>query len=99
MRQYDGKTITQEHIENLAKWGTKDAKENVEVPFKPARMVLQDYTGVPVVVDLASLRTAMANMGGDPKQINPEIPVDLVIDHAEQVDKFGRSRLRYGKLP
>ncbi|WP_028399593.1 aconitate hydratase AcnA [Ectobacillus panaciterrae] len=96
LRQYDGKAIKQKHIENLTKWGTKDAKENVDVPFKPARIVLQDFTGVPVVVDLASLRTAIANMGGDPEQINPEIAVDLVIDHAEQVDKFGTpDALRY----
>ncbi|MCR8635538.1 aconitate hydratase AcnA [Paenibacillus radicis (ex Xue et al. 2023)] len=89
LRQYDGKTITIEHIENLAQWGTAQMKENVDVPFKPARIVLQDFTGIPVVVDLASLRTAMSDMGGDPALINPEIPVDLVIDHAEQVDQFG----------
>ncbi|MBG9914996.1 aconitate hydratase AcnA [Bacillus sonorensis] len=89
LRQYDGKVIRKEHIENLAKWGTDEMKQNVDIPFKPARIVLQDFTGVPVVVDLASLRTAMAEMGGDPEQINPDIPVDLVIDHAEQVDQFG----------
>ncbi|SFK73637.1 aconitate hydratase [Paenibacillus sp. 1_12] len=89
LRQYDGKAIKKEHIENLSKWGTKEMKENMDVPFKPARIVLQDFTGVPVVVDIASLRKAMHDMGGDPKRINPEIQVDLVIDHAEQVDKFG----------
>ncbi|TXK79105.1 aconitate hydratase AcnA [Paenibacillus sp. N3.4] len=89
LRQYDGKAVQREHIENLCKWGTNEMKENVDVPFKPARIVLQDFTGVPVVVDLASLRKAMKDMGGDPERINPEIPVDLVIDHAEQVDKFG----------
>ena len=61
----------------------------MEVPFKPSRVILQDFTGVPVVVDLASLRSAMAEMGGDPDKINPEIPVDLVIDHSVQVDKYG----------
>ena len=60
-----------------------------EVPFKPSRVVLQDFTGVPVVVDLASLRSAMKEMGGDPDKINPEIPVDLVIDHSVQVDQYG----------
>ncbi|TDF95227.1 aconitate hydratase AcnA [Paenibacillus piri] len=89
LRQYDGKAVTKEQIENLAKWGTAEMPANMEVPFKPARIVLQDFTGVPVVVDLASLRKAMKEMGGKPERINPEIPVDLVIDHAEQVDRFG----------
>lgn len=89
LRQYDGRTITREHIENLARWGTPEMKNSIDVPFKPARIVLQDFTGVPVVTDLASLRKAMKDMGGDPALINPEIPVDLVIDHAEQVDRFG----------
>ena len=59
------------------------------MPFKPSRVILQDFTGVPTVVDLASLRKAMASVGGDPDKINPEIPVDLVIDHSVQVDKAG----------
>ncbi|TLS37441.1 aconitate hydratase AcnA [Pseudalkalibacillus caeni] len=87
LRQYDGKVITKEHIENLAKWGTKELKD-IDVPFKPSRVILQDFTGVPAVVDLASLRKAMADMGGNPDKINPEIPVDLVIDHSVQVDKY-----------
>ncbi|MCB0188479.1 MAG: aconitate hydratase, partial [Caldilineaceae bacterium] len=61
----------------------------VEIPFKPARVVLQDFTGVPSVVDLAALRNAMANLGGDPKKVNPLVPVDLVIDHSVQIDRFG----------
>ncbi|PAE26468.1 aconitate hydratase AcnA [Bacillus sp. 7894-2] len=88
LRQYDGRVITKEHVENLAKWGTSEVKE-VDVPFKPSRVILQDFTGVPAVVDLASLRKAMADMGGDPDKINPEKPVDLVIDHSVQVDKYG----------
>lgn len=88
LRQYDGRVITKEHVENLAKWGTSDVKE-VDVPFKPSRVILQDFTGVPAVVDLASLRKAMADLGGDPNKINPEKPVDLVIDHSVQVDKYG----------
>ncbi|MBS4189409.1 aconitate hydratase AcnA [Bacillus sp. FJAT-49705] len=88
LRQYDGRVITKEHVENLAKWGTDEVKE-VDVPFKPSRVILQDFTGVPAVVDLASLRKAMADMGGDPDKINPLKPVDLVIDHSVQVDKFG----------
>lgn len=88
LRQYDGRVILKEHIENLSKWGTADVK-NIDVPFKPSRVILQDFTGVPAVVDLASLRKAMKDMGGDPAQINPDIPVDLVVDHSVQVDKFG----------
>lgn len=88
LRQYDGRVITKEHVENLAKWGTAEVKE-VDVPFKPSRVILQDFTGVPAVVDLASLRKAMADMGGDPDKINPEKPVDLVIDHSVQVDQYG----------
>ncbi|MBP2242292.1 aconitate hydratase [Cytobacillus eiseniae] len=88
LRQYDGRVITKEHVENLAKWGTDEVRE-VDVPFKPSRVILQDFTGVPAVVDLASLRKAMADMGGDPDKINPLKPVDLVIDHSVQVDKFG----------
>lgn len=88
LRQHDGRVITKEHIENLAKWGTSEVKE-VDVPFKPSRVILQDFTGVPAVVDLASLRKAMADLGGDPDKINPEKPVDLVIDHSVQVDKYG----------
>ncbi len=88
LRQVDGKVITKEHVDTLAKWGTPEASEG-EVPFKPSRVILQDFTGVPAIVDLASLRKAMADMGGDPELINPEIPVDLVIDHSVQVDKYG----------
>ncbi|MFE1244381.1 aconitate hydratase AcnA [Fictibacillus sp. NPDC058756] len=88
LRQYDGKVINKEHVENLAKWGTSELKD-IDVPFKPSRVILQDFTGVPAVVDLASLRKAMKDMGGDPSQINPEIPVDLVVDHSVQVDKAG----------
>ncbi|RAK23504.1 aconitase [Anoxybacillus vitaminiphilus] len=88
LRQVDGRVITKEHVENLAKWGTDELKD-IDVPFKPSRVILQDFTGVPAVVDLASMRKAMADMGGDPYKINPEIPVDLVIDHSVQVDKAG----------
>lgn len=88
LRQVDGRVIKKEHVENLAKWGTAEVKE-IDVPFKPSRVILQDFTGVPAVVDLASLRKAMADVGGDPDKINPEIPVDLVIDHSVQVDKAG----------
>ena len=91
LRQVDGRVITKEHVDNLAKWGTGEVKDG-EVPFKPSRVILQDFTGVPAVVDLASFRKAMADMGGDPDEINPEIPVDLVIDHSVQVDKIWYNR-------
>ncbi|MGM7637384.1 aconitate hydratase AcnA [Bacillus sp. Hm123] len=88
LRQHDGYVIKDEHVKNLANWGSADVQE-AEVPFKPSRVILQDFTGVPVVVDLASLRKAMADMGGNPDVINPEIGVDLVIDHSVQVDTYG----------
>lgn len=86
LRQYDGHVIKDEHVEKLAQWVKG---EKVDVPFKPSRVILQDFTGVPAVVDLASLRKAMVDMGGSPDQINPEVPVDLVIDHSVQVDAYG----------
>lgn len=88
LRQYDGEVIKDEHIEALAKWDEGDFG-NAEVPFKPSRVILQDFTGVPAVVDLASLRKAMDDVGGDVQKINPEVPVDLVIDHSVQVDEYG----------
>lgn len=88
LRQAEGFEITREAIETIANWGPKTAG-NVEIPFKPARVILQDFTGVPSVVDLAALRSAMARMGGDANKINPVVPVDLVIDHSVQVDRFG----------
>lgn len=90
LRQYDNYVIKEEHVNNLAKFGN-GAEAEAEVPFKPSRVVLQDFTGVPVVVDLASLRSAMKELGGNPDKINPAIPVDLVIDHSVQVDKYGNA--------
>ncbi|MBI4540061.1 MAG: aconitate hydratase [Gemmatimonadetes bacterium] len=78
--------VTEEHVEELAKWGSGPASE---IPFMPTRVVLQDFTGVPAVVDLAAMRSALARMGGDPERINPVVPADLVIDHSVQVDFFG----------
>ena len=88
VRTADGETITQDDIRHIAAWGPKTAGL-IEIPFRPARVVLQDFTGVPAVVDLAAMRSAMKRIGGDPKQINPLCPVDLVIDHSVQVDCFG----------
>ncbi len=88
VRQFDGRAITKEHVNQLANW-TKGRDANQEVPLMPARIVLQDFTGVPAVVDLAAMREAMKKNGGDPKRINPLVPVDLVIDHSVMVDAFG----------
>jgi len=87
LRCCDDFSITQRDVKNLAAWCPTGAPD-VEIPFKPARVVLQDFTGVPAVVDLAAMRAAMKRLGGDPKKINPLIPVDLVIDHSVQVDYF-----------
>lgn len=88
LREHDGFAITDKDIELLAGYNAKDPQG--EIPFKPSRVVLQDFTGVPAVVDLAALRSAMERMGGDPQSINPQVPVDLVIDHSVQVDMFGQ---------
>jgi len=88
LRNCDGYEVTEEDVKRLASWNAR-ATVKGEVPFKPARVVLQDFTGVPAVVDLAAMRSAMKRLGGDPKRINPLIPVDLVIDHSVQVDRFG----------
>jgi aconitate hydratase len=90
LRNCDGHSVTEEDVRNLASYNPADPAK-VEIPFKPARVVLQDFTGVPAVVDLAAMRAAMSRLGGDPKKINPLIPVDLVIDHSVQVDRFGTS--------
>ncbi len=88
LRENDGYAITDADIETLATYNA--ANPEGEIPFKPSRVVLQDFTGVPAVVDLAALRSAMKRMGGNPTDINPQVPVDLVIDHSVQVDMFGR---------
>lgn len=88
LRTCDGYQVMPKDVEGLAKWNAKKP-EQVEIPFKPGRVILQDFTGVPAVVDLAAMRSAMHRLGGDPKKINPVVPVDLVIDHSVQVDAFG----------
>jgi len=93
LRNVDDFTVHEADVLKLAKWSPENAGKD-EIPFKPGRVVLQDFTGVPAVVDLAALRSAMARMGGDPKKINPQTPVDLVIDHSVQVDSFGNARSR-----
>ncbi len=87
LRNYDGFSITDEHIETLLKW--KPQPPDKDIPFKPARILMQDFTGVPAVVDMASLRAEFIRHGKDGQKINPAIPVDLVIDHSVQVDYYG----------
>jgi aconitate hydratase A / 2-methylisocitrate dehydratase len=88
LRNCDNYQVTEDDVKRLAAWNGATG-DPVEVPFKPARVILQDFTGVPCVVDLAAMRDAMKRLGGDPKRINPLVPVDLVIDHSVQVDYFG----------
>ena len=88
LRGEDGEAVTRGQIEALAGWDAR-AEPSREIAFRPARVLLQDFTGVPAVVDLAAMRDAMAELGGDPARINPGQPVDLVIDHSVQVDEFG----------
>ena len=88
LRNHDGFVVRDQDVLNLAAWSP--TPRNVEVPFLPARVILQDFTGVPCVVDMAALRNAMVELGGDPKRVNPLVPVDLVIDHSVQVDVSGR---------
>ncbi|MFZ5880991.1 MAG: aconitate hydratase AcnA [Chloroflexota bacterium] len=86
LRQCNDREITQADVKNIAAWTPKGARPGI--PFLPARVVMQDFTGVPAVVDLAAMRAAVARLGGDPKKINPLVPVDLVIDHSVQIDFF-----------
>jgi aconitate hydratase len=88
LRSVDGELVTAEDVRNLGGWSAA-APKDVELPFMPARVILQDFTGVPAVVDLASMRAAVKRLGADPKKINPLVPVDLVVDHSVQVDEFG----------
>src|SRR5262245_19106052 len=88
LRREDGRSVTRDHVEAVLAWDPKKQPER-EIPFMPARVILQDFTGVPCVVDLAAMRDAMQGMGGDPKRMHPLQPVDLVIDHSVQVDAFG----------
>ena len=88
LRNEDGITVTRDDIQALSKWDPQ-AQPTTEIAFRPARVLMQDFTGVPAVVDLAAMRDAMQTLGGDPDKINPLQPAELVIDHSVQVDHFG----------
>ena len=95
LRQVNGLDVREEDVQALCAWNAPDAGTR-EFPFKPARVVMQDFTGVPAIVDLAAMRDAMQALGGDPQRINPIIPVDLVIDHSVQVDLYASTRALAG---
>jgi aconitate hydratase len=91
LRLEDGESVSSADVEAIASWDAK-AEPSIEIPFQPSRVLMQDFTGVPAVVDLAAMRDAMEDLGGDPSAINPLVDVDLVIDHSVQVDAFGNPR-------
>jgi aconitate hydratase len=88
LRNCDGKRVREEDVRALANWSAKSPAQ-IEIPFVVARVVLQDFTGVPLLVDLAAMRSTVSRLGRDPKMIEPLVPVDLVVDHSVQVDFFG----------
>jgi aconitate hydratase len=95
LRQVNGFDVREEDVRSLCAWSGPESRSR-EFPFKPARVIMQDFTGVPAIVDLAAMRDAMAALGGDPQRINPVIPVDLVIDHSVQVDLSATTRALAG---
>lgn len=90
VRNIDGANITDEHVKALLDWDP-DAQPSHEIQFTPSRVVMQDFTGVPCIVDLATMRDAVSELGGDPEVINPQVPADMVIDHSVQIDTYGVS--------
>jgi aconitate hydratase len=91
LRLEDGSSVTGDDVEAIATWDAK-AEPSIEIPYQPSRVLMQDFTGVPAIVDLAAMRDAIERLGGDPGAINPLVPVDLIIDHSVQVDAFGNAR-------
>jgi len=92
LRFEDGRSVKKQDIENIAAWAQDKGKKGAEIAYRPARVLMQDFTGVPAIVDLAAMRDAMGHLGGDANKINPLIPVDLVIDHSVIVDEFGNNQ-------
>ena len=98
LRHEDGRSVSKADIQAMADWLSNTGKAGKEIGFRPARVLMQDFTGVPAVVDLAAMRDGMTKLGGDPKKINPLVPVDLVIDHSVMVDSFARLLLGEGAV-
>ena len=92
LRSHDGKSVKADHISAFSEWCNNGGKQASEIGFRPSRVLMQDFTGVPAVVDLAAMRDGIASLGGDPRRINPLVPVDLVVDHSVMVDEFGTPR-------
>ncbi len=92
LRFHDGSTVTEADISALSDWCSNGGRSEAEIAFRPARVLMQDFTGVPAVVDLAAMRDGLRSLGGDPSKINPQVPVDLVIDHSVAIDEFGNPR-------
>ena len=92
LRFEDGKTVTLDDIRAFSDWGKQAGKNPREIAYRPARVLMQDFTGVPAVVDLAAMRDGILGLGGDAQRINPLAPVDLVIDHSVMIDEFGTAR-------
>src|SRR5436190_23716623 len=95
LRFEDGQTVTRDDLQSMVDW-QKERRISREIQYRPARVLMQDFTGVPAVVDLAALRDAMKHLGGDPQKINPLVPVNLVIDHSVMVDELGNPKA-FGK--
>src|SRR3546814_140681 len=91
LRHEDGRTVKVDDLKQFAAW-LGERRSSAEIAYRPARVLMQDFTGVPAVVDLAAMRDAMQTLGGNPQRINPLVPVDLVIDHSVMVDAFGSDR-------
>ena len=94
LRKMDGRIVTEQDLRNIAGW-QKSYDEPVEIPYHPARVLMQDFTGVPAVVDLAAMRDAIKTLGGDPQKVNPLVPVELIVDHSVQVDYYGTDSAVY----
>ncbi|MEN8750337.1 aconitase family protein, partial [Marivita sp.] len=92
LRFEDGKTVSVDDIKAFGTWGENGGQNPREIAYRPARVLMQDFTGVPAVVDLAAMRDGIVALGGDPEKINPLNPVDLVIDHSVMIDEFGNPR-------
>ncbi len=98
LRSEDGRSVKKQDIEKIAAWGVNRGKVESEIAYRPSRVLMQDFTGVPAIVDLAAMRDAMVSLGGNPEKINPLVPVDLVVDHSVIVDRYGTSQALHSNV-